>query len=143
MFRSTIAIVLIAVSLVGQEAAAIQIWDHPDKIPASVPADCRDVLGYNITCANFLVTAQDAASGAALMGEAAKSYCTKECHDSLQTFQENILASCGKKEYRLYQNSTTMQSPAVVANGLVWAYDLMCIQDSCVFTKDYGICGEN
>ncbi|RDK37083.1 hypothetical protein M752DRAFT_310156 [Aspergillus phoenicis ATCC 13157] len=85
-----------------------------------------------MTCANSLVTAQDAANGAALVGVAAKTYCTKECHDSLQTFQESILSACGKKEYQLYKNSTTTQSPAVVADGLVWAYSLMCIQDACV-----------
>ncbi|PWY68696.1 hypothetical protein BO83DRAFT_400387 [Aspergillus eucalypticola CBS 122712] len=79
-----------------------------------------------------LVTAQDAVNGAALVGVTAKTYCMKECHDSLQTFQESILSACGKKEYQLYKNSTTTQSPAVVADGLVWAYNLMCIQDACV-----------
>ncbi|KAI2707493.1 hypothetical protein DTO013E5_8367 [Penicillium roqueforti] len=114
----------------GQNVAAIQVWDSLDDIPTAVPSDCRNALTYNMTCANSLVTAQDAANGAALVGVAAKTYCTKECHDSLQTFQESILSACGKKEYQLYKNSTTTQSPAVVADGLVWAYSLMCIQDA-------------
>lgn len=119
-------------SFFGQNIAAIQVWDSLDDIPTAVPSDCRNALTYNITCANSLVTAQDAVNGAALVGVAAKAYCTKECHDSLQTFQESIFSACGKKQYQLYKNSTTTQSPAVVADGLVWAYSLMCIQDACV-----------
>ncbi|KAI3135390.1 hypothetical protein CBS147325_7703 [Penicillium roqueforti] len=72
-----------------------------------------------MTYANSLITAQDAANRAALVRVAAKTYCTKECHDSLQTFQESILSAYGKKEYQLYKNSTTTQSPAVVADSLL------------------------
>ncbi|KAL4759198.1 uncharacterized protein BDW70DRAFT_169597 [Aspergillus foveolatus] len=68
-----------------------------------------------------------------LVGVAAQAYCTRQCRDSLQTFQEKIRTSCGKQEYELYVNSTTKQSPTVVADGLVWAYELSCIQDSSGF----------
>ncbi|SPB45014.1 unnamed protein product [Aspergillus niger] len=129
MLLSSVGIAFV-LPFLGQNVAAIQVWDSPDDIPTAVPSDCRNALTYNMTCANSLVTAQDAANGAALVGVAAKTYCTKECHDSLQTFQESILSACGKKEYQLYKNSTTTQSPAVVADGLVWAYSLMCIQDA-------------
>lgn len=132
MFRTIVGIALITLSFIGQETTAIRVWSHPDKISTSVPSDCRDALAYNIACANSLVTAPDAANGAALVGEAATAYCTKECHDSLQTFQKNILSACGKKEYQIYKSNTIKQSPLAVADGLVWAYNLMCIEDSCV-----------
>lgn len=101
-----------------------------DEISTAVPADCRNALTYNITSANSLVTAQYAINGAALVGVAATVYCTQECHDSLQTFQQKIRSGCGTSKYTLYVNSTTKQSPAVLADGLAWAYDLSCIQDS-------------
>lgn len=136
MFQTTLCVALLTIGLATRDAAAIQIWKNPDEIPTAVPVDCRGALSYNITCANSLVTAQNAANGAALVGVAAKAYCTEECHDSLKTFQGDVLSSCGEKEYLLYENSTTKQSPAGLADGLAWAYDLTCIQDSFVYRRE-------
>lgn len=129
MIVPKLAGVFLAISL-SQSASAIQIWNSTDITSTSVPSGCRDALTYNITCSGNLVTAQDAQRQSALTGDAAKEYCTQECHDSLQTFQKNINSGCGTKQYELYQNVTTKASPAVLADGLMWAYELTCIQDS-------------
>ncbi|OJJ30807.1 hypothetical protein ASPWEDRAFT_140622 [Aspergillus wentii DTO 134E9] len=72
----------------------------------------------------------------ALEQDAAREYCTQECHDSIQTFQKKINSGCGTKQYELYQNDTTKTSPAMFADGLMWAYSLTCIQDSCTCTMN-------
>lgn len=119
MFQAIVVAALLMVSFGAEQAGAIQVWQSVGEISSAVPADCRDALIYNITCANELVTAQDAMNGAALVGVAAQAYCTRQCYDSLQIFQKNIHTSCGANEYELYVNSTTKQSPAVVSDGLM------------------------
>lgn len=134
MLQAIVGAALLLLSFGAEQAGAIQVWQSVGDIPSAVPAGCRDALIYNITCANDLVTAQDAMNGVALVGVTAQTYCTQQCSESLQTFQKNIHASCGTNEYELYVNSTTKQSPAVVSDGLKWAYDLVCIQDSYVLS---------
>ena len=86
MLQPLVGAALIAVSLFGQYGTAIQLWTSPDNFPTTVPAACRAALTYNITCANYLVTAQDARNGASLVGNLTTEYCTKDCQSSLQEF---------------------------------------------------------
>lgn len=112
-----------------QQTEATQLWTIPGAIPTTVPAACRAVLVQNITCANNLVTASQVSNGMSLMGDEAAQYCTAECYSSLRTFQTNVDAKCGDTMYAMYANSTLVQSGASLADGLVWAYNVSCIQD--------------
>ena len=127
--RSALAAGLVA-AYWCQQVAAIQLWSAPAAIPKSVPVPCRTALVQNITCANSLVTAPQVASGLALSGADATAYCTSTCYDSLKTFQTKIAAGCGTAMYTLFLNSTYTQSPAALADSLVWAYGVSCIKDS-------------
>jgi hypothetical protein len=113
-----------------RQAAAIQLWNVPGAIPRIVPASCRAVLVQNITCANNLVTASEVSNGMSLMGDEATEYCTTDCYTSLQKFQTNVRARCGDTMYAMYAHSTLKQSGTSLADGLVWAYNVSCIQDT-------------
>lgn len=110
--------------------AAIQIWSIPGDIPTTVPASCRAVLVQNITCPNYLITPTRVSNGMALLDGEAAEYCTAACYDSLNTFRTNVDARCGDTLYTMYKNSTLTQSGASLADGLAWAYNVSCIQDS-------------
>ncbi len=113
--------------------AAVQIWGpSPAAIPLSVPPYCRAALVQNITCPNQLITAPDAAGGMSLSGADAIEYCTAGCYSSLKAFQARVAKDCGALQYTLYANSTVTQSPSALADSLVWAYNVSCIQDSYV-----------
>ena len=130
MAKFLVNLVLVATSLLVGNVLAIQIWPSPGAIPTTVPAACRAALVQNLTCSDYLMTAQKAADGEALVGDLAKSYCTNDWYSSLQTFQTNTKSRCGDTLYTLYPNTTVQQSVTLLSDGLVWAYNLTCIQDS-------------
>lgn len=117
-------------SLYPNHTAAIQIWSIPGDIPTTVPASCRAVLVQNITCPNYLITAAQVSNGMALLSGEAAQYCTADCYNSLNTFRTNVDARCGDTLYEMYKNSTLTQSGSSLADGLAWAYNVSCIQDS-------------
>ncbi|KAJ5372785.1 hypothetical protein N7517_004791 [Penicillium concentricum] len=130
MLRTLVKVGIFSLSLLFQEAAAIQLWNNTDSFSDDVPAACQNALTFNVKCANYLVTARDVINGAALVGNLAEQYCTEECHDSIDTFQKNSHLACGNKAYQLFKNTTTRVVPGDIVNGLMWAYDLSCIKDS-------------
>ncbi|KAH6889840.1 hypothetical protein B0T10DRAFT_360979, partial [Thelonectria olida] len=81
-----------------------------------------------ITC-DFLVTAGRAVAGRSLNNQLASSYCSSCCSSSIKSFQKEVIAGCGDKEYKLWENSTLTESGKTLADGLTWAHDLMCIKD--------------
>ena len=113
---------------------AIQLWSSPGDLPTSIPASCRAALSQNITCEPNLVSAQFVASGRALSPAVLEMYCTDSCAKSLLSFKVNTEQRCGDKIYKMFPNSTYMQSGASVAAPLSWAYNVTCIKD------DGGLC---
>ncbi|KAL4940189.1 hypothetical protein BDV06DRAFT_197177 [Aspergillus oleicola] len=125
---------VLAFCFAAQSASAVQLWSNPSEIPTAVPLACREALSADIACPNNLIRAQDVANGAALTPEAATLYCTFECWDSLKGFQEGVYTDCGQNtEYILNSGSATKQFPAAIADELVWAYNVSCIEDSTGF----------
>jgi hypothetical protein len=107
----------------------IQVFAAPGSIPAAVPAKCRAALAQNITCSPVLITGQKAANGDYLTSNDLVAYCSSGCLTSIQTFQKNVLAGCGNETYSLYNNITSKQFPRNLADGIAWAYNLVCIKD--------------
>lgn len=130
MLRPLVNVVILGLFLLVREAAAIQLWNNTDSFSDDVPAVCQNALTFDVKCANYLVTARDAANGAALVGDLVNQYCTQGCHDSIENFQRSSHLSCGTKAYILFKNSTARVVPGDIVNGLAWAYELNCIQDS-------------
>lgn len=125
--------IALALALVWQPVAATQIWKSASDIPSAVPLACRQALSTNITCPGTLVRAQDVTNGAALNKETSALYCTTECHDSLKSFQEGVDTNCGRDtQYVLNMGSATQQFPAEIADELLWAYRVSCIEDTYV-----------
>lgn len=112
----------------------LQLFTAPGNIPAAVPAKCRAALAQNITCSPVLITGQKAANGDYLTGSDLVAYCSTGCLSSIQTFQKSVEAGCGNQTYALYNNITTTQFPKNIANGIAWAYNLVCIKDRYVAT---------
>ncbi|KAJ0352995.1 hypothetical protein COL154_012288 [Colletotrichum chrysophilum] len=108
--------------------SGIQLWKTPGQIPTDVPARCRAALSTNITC-DFLVTADSAANGEVVVGEAADVFCNSACRDSLRSFTSSVTSGCGHTQYKLWENSTMTASGQAMAEGLLWANSLLCIQD--------------
>lgn len=132
MMRGTGHIAL-ALALVWQPVTATQVWKSPSDIPSAVPLACRQALSTNITCSGTLIRAQDVINGAALNEEASARYCTSECHDSLKSFQEGVDTNCGRNtQYVLNMGSATEQFPSAIADELLWAYRVSCIEDTYV-----------
>lgn len=132
MMRQTPHITFV-LALVWQLVTATQIWKSPSDIPSAVPLACRQALSTNITCPGSLIRAQDIINGAALNEEASALYCTVECHDSLKGFQEGVDTNCGRDtHYILNIGSATEQFPAAIADELLWAYRVSCIEDTYV-----------
>jgi hypothetical protein len=121
---------IIGLSLLGQGALALRLWNTTDGFSSDLPWGCQRALTRDIACQNYLVTAQDASNGAALPPSLAKEYCTQECRDSIDGFQRAAHLACGNKSYKMFANSTVRAVPGDIANGLMWAYQLNCIQDS-------------
>ena len=46
-----------------------------------------------------------------------------------ETFKTNVDAGCGNTPYQMFAASKLEQSGASVADPLVWAYRVICIQD--------------
>lgn len=114
---------------------AIHLWDNPDNITSTVPDSCKTALSQDISCHDKLITASDAASGAALVGSLADAYCTDECRESIEDFRKNVEVGCGNATYALFPNSTLEEAPLDLANGIAWAYKLSCIKDWYVWPR--------
>ncbi|KAK3395031.1 LysM domain-containing protein [Podospora didyma] len=110
-------------------ASAVQLFLAPGDIPAAVPAKCRAALAQNITCSPLLITGQKAANGDYLTGKDLETYCSTGCSSSITTFAKNVEAGCGNASFALFPNTTTTQFPKNIANGIAWAYNLVCIKD--------------
>jgi hypothetical protein len=108
--------------------ACVHLFESASDIPESVPKKCHIALAQNITC-DFLVTAGRAVAGRSLNNQLASSYCSSRCSSSIKVFQKKVIADCGDKEYKLWENSTLTGSGKTLADGLTWAHDLMCIKD--------------
>lgn len=125
---------------------SIQLWTSPGALPVSIPASCRAELSKNITCSPILITPQFAAGGRAMDPKTAAQYCTPTCYNSLQvsqqfaslrlamaqqeqSFKTNVDLRCGNTMYQMYPNSTHLQSGAMVADPLAWAYNVTCVKD--------------
>ncbi|CAO1604771.1 hypothetical protein XANCAGTX0491_008311 [Xanthoria calcicola] len=108
---------------------SIQLWSSPGALPTSIPASCRAELSKNITCSPILVSPQFAAGGRAMDPKTAAQYCTPTCYNSLKSFKTNVDQRCGNTMYQMYPNSTHLQSGAMVADPLVWAYNVTCVKD--------------
>lgn len=121
---------IVGLFLLGQGAFALQLWNNTDIFSSGIPQSCQSALIHDIACENYLVTAQDAVNGAALPPSLAEEYCTKECYDSIEKYQNAVHLACGNKSFQIYENSSIRAVPGDIANGLMWAYGLNCIQDS-------------
>ncbi|KAM4067131.1 lysM domain-containing protein [Hirsutella rhossiliensis] len=119
--------------LFPRAASAVTLWPSAEAIPADVPPACRQALARNLTCDDDLVTAAHAMGGRTLPDELAARYCTLECHDSLQEFRIHVDRHCGNAPYRMFHDSAWEQSGAMLAGGLLWAYELSCLRDSSGF----------
>lgn len=108
--------------------AGVHLFEKPGDIPPLVPAKCRAPLSANITC-DFLITANVAAQGQTVVGPAADAFCGKDCVASLHSFRQKVIDGCGVGSYALWANNTVTTSPKALADGLVWAQKLLCIQD--------------
>ena len=127
--------VVILFSLAPFLGTAVQLFNTPGDIPEAVPVRCRAALAQNITCSPLLITGQKAANGDYLSGSDLTTYCSSDCNASIKKFQTAVESACGKSSYSLYPNVTSTQVPLDVANGIAWAYNLVCIKDEYVWLR--------
>lgn len=62
-------------------------------------------------------------------GEEANCNLSFDCGLRKQSFKTNVDLRCGNTMYQMYPNSTHLQSGAMVADPLVWAYNVTCVKD--------------
>lgn len=125
--RSMLAVVLMAVSV-----SAVKLWNSTADLPTTVPGKCRAAVTLNITC-EFLVTAAKAANGRVVVGDAADEYCSDSCRSSLTSFQKKVTEGCGDNQYAFWRNSNQTDSAKALVDSLIWAQNLVCIEDEFVF----------
>lgn len=91
-----------------------------------LPAVCRWWEGYgsqdgsSVLHANLLQFTQ---------GEEANCNFSVDCGLRKQSFKTNVDLRCGNTMYQMYPNSTHLQSGAMVADPLAWAYNVTCVKD--------------
>lgn len=125
IFRAFVALTWIATA-----TEALQWWKTPGQIPTSVPARCRVPLTQNITCdVDDLVTPTRVFYGETVVGGHAEVYCAATCRNSLKAFQKAVTSGCGHTPYKLWEDQAVGQSVQEVVDGIVWAQDLLCMQD--------------
>jgi hypothetical protein len=123
---------MLAVVLMAVSVSAVKLWNSPADLPTTVPAKCRAAVTLNITC-EFLVTADKAANGRVVVGDAAVEYCSDSCRSSLASFQQKVTEGCGANQYAFWRNSNRTDSGKAIVDSLIWAQNLVCIKDEFVF----------
>ncbi len=123
----------VALAWIATTAGALRYFTTPSEISTSVPLECRMPLTKDITCdVDDLITPTDVLYGQVVVGGHAAAYCAAACKNSLKAFQKAVASGCGHTPYKVWPDMAEGQSVQEVVNGLVWAQELLCLQDGYV-----------
>lgn len=119
-----------------QLASCYKFFESPFALPDFIPQTCREALSRDIDCP-FVVSAEQVRDFDSLSNNAYDNqrslYCADPCRSSLGGFLDNVVVSCGDFKDGLWENISEARSTMEFAESILWAQDLFCLDDGCVF----------